>query len=81
MLLICAFLAIVLYGWWATVPGHHPSQFECGTRLLPVAATALVLIVLNVLPWSWGLRLPIIVALYGLLVANVCFVARVRDFS
>ena len=27
ILLVCASLPIVLYGWWAAVPGHHPSPF------------------------------------------------------
>lgn len=27
VLLLCSSLPIVLYGWWASVPGHHPSPF------------------------------------------------------
>ena len=105
-------LPIVLYGWWAAVPGHHPSPFEwtmtesawrltlqipllylgaflsglrpgrwLGTRLMPLVAAALVMALLSALPWSWPIGLTILVALYALLVANICLVARVRDFS
>jgi hypothetical protein len=108
----CACLSIMLYGWWAAIPGHHPSPFEwamtesawrlalempllylgaflsglrpgrwLGTRLLPLLAAALVVIVLNMVPWWWPLSLPIVVALCALLVANICFVARARDYA
>jgi hypothetical protein len=112
VLAVCLSLPIVLYGWWATVPGHHASPFEwsmtetawllavqmpllylgaflsglrpgrwLGTRLLPLAATALVVVLLNILPWWWFLGLPVVVALDVVLIANVCLVARVRDYS
>jgi hypothetical protein len=112
VLLLCACLPIVLYAWWAAVPGHHPGPFEwamtesvwrltlqmpvlylgaflsglrpgrwLGTRLLPLIAAALLVVVVNMLPWSWPIGLTIMVTLYALLVANICLVARVRDFS
>ena len=28
VLVLCACLPITLYGWWASVPNHHPSPFE-----------------------------------------------------
>jgi len=111
----CASLPILLYAWWALVPGHHPGPFEWsitgstwqlmflmlllylgaflsglrlgrwfGTRLLPLIGSLLILVLLNdTLPqrsW-WHLGFPLILALYGLLIANICFVARVRDYA
>ncbi len=112
VLLLCASLPIVLYSWWAAVPGHHPSPFAWsmagpawriaflmpllylgaflsglrparwfGTRLLPLFASAGFLTLLNTLPWWWLLGFPLAILLYGLLVANVCFVAQVRDYA
>jgi hypothetical protein len=112
VLLLSGSLPIVLYAWWAAVPGHHPSPFEWsmtgrawrlvflmpllylgaflsglrparwfGTRLLPRAAAVLFLVLLNVLPSWWTLSFPPAVLLYGLLMANVCFVARTRDYA
>lgn len=109
---VCLSLPIVVYGWWAGVPGHHASPFEwsmtesawrlavqmpllylgaflsglrpgrwLGTRLLPLAATALLVMVLNILPWRWSPGLALVIALCAMLIADVCFVARVRDFS
>ena len=28
VLVLCSTLPVVLYGWWAAVPGHHPSPFD-----------------------------------------------------
>jgi hypothetical protein len=112
VLFVCLSLPIMLYGWWAAVPGHHPSPFEwsmtesawrlalqmpllylgaflsglrparwLGSRLLPLVAAAVAVVVLNVLPWWWPLGLPLVVVLNAVAVANVCFVARVRDYS
>jgi hypothetical protein len=112
VLLLCAGLPVVLYGWWAAVPGHHPSPFAWemtgpvwrlallmpllylgaflsglrparwfGTRLLPLVAAVVLLVLLNMLPGWWPLGFPLLAAPYGLLVANVCFVARVRDYA
>jgi hypothetical protein len=114
VLLACAGLPIVLYAWWASVPGHHPSPFEWsmtepawrmallmpllylgaflsglwparwfGTRLLPlVASTVFLALLIWEIQWSWwAVGFPVTVVLYGLLVANTCFVARVRDYA
>ncbi len=113
--LLCASLPILLYAWWASLPGHHAGPFEWsmtgsawrtmfltlllylgtflsglrparwfGTRLLPLIAALLILLVIdNALPargW-WYLGFPLTLALYGLLIANICFVARVRDYA
>jgi hypothetical protein len=112
VLLMCASLPIVLYGWWAAVPGHHPSPFAWsmtgpawrltflmpllylgaflsglrparwfGTRLLPLIGVGVLLVLLVLLPWWWALGFPLTVLLYGVVVANVCFVAQVRDYA
>jgi len=112
VLVVCASVPVVLYTWWAAVPGHHPSPFAwsmtgeawrlvflmpllylgaflsgirparwLGTRLLPLAAALLFLVLLSVIPYWWLLGLPLALVLYLLLVANVCFVARVRDYA
>jgi hypothetical protein len=63
----------------AFLSGLRPARWF-GTRLLPLAASAGFLILLDSLPW-WSLGFPLAVLLYGLLVANICFVARVRDYA
>jgi hypothetical protein len=111
VLLACAAVPIVLYAWWAAVPGHHAGPFSwsmtgdawqltflmpllylgaflsglrparwLGTRLLPLVAVVLFLLLLDWLPW-WSAGFPLALALYGLLVASICFVARVRDYA
>jgi hypothetical protein len=112
VLLLGASLPIVLYAWWAAVPGNHPSPFDWsmtgqawrttflipllylgaflsglrparwfGTRLLPLVATAMLLLLLDELPSWWSLSFPLAVVLYGLLAANIFFVARTRDYA
>lgn len=112
VLLICGAVPIVLYAWWAAVPGHHPSPFEwsmtgqswrlwlamplvylaaflcglrparwVGTRLLPLATSGLLVAFLVLVPWWWTVGLPAALAAYVVLAANVCYVARVRDYS
>lgn len=110
-LLLGASLPIVLYAWWAAIPGHHPSPFAWsmanpawlltflmplvylgaflsglrparwfGTRLLPLAGSVGYVVLLDNLPW-WSIGVPLAVVLYGLVVANVCYVARARDYA
>jgi hypothetical protein len=111
VLVFCAGVPIVIYAWWAAIPGHHASPFEWsmastawrmiplglllyvgsflsgirpgrwfGTRLLPlVAAVVLVIAICNLPSWSVGLSLAM--TLGGLMVVNVCWVARVRDYA
>lgn len=112
ILLGCASLPIVLYGWWAAIPGHHPSPFEWwmtglawgltflllplylgaflsglrparwfGTRLLPLIGAPLLLIFLFQLPIWEPIAFLLPLVLSGLLIANICFVARVRDYA
>jgi hypothetical protein len=110
--LLCASVPILLYAWWASVPGHHHSPFFWsmtgpawqlwflmpllylgmflsglrparwwGTRLLPLVASVLFVFLLEVVQWWWFLGFPVAVILYVLLVANVCYVAQVRDYA
>ena len=51
-----------------------------GTRLFPLVASALFLMVVANLPW-WFVGLPLGVALEVLLGLSVCHVARVRDYA
>jgi hypothetical protein len=112
VLLACAALPILLYGWWAAIPGHHPGPFAwsmtaaawrmmllmpllylgaflsglrparwLGTRLLPLAGMAALVVGLVMLPWWWAVGLPLTLVLAALLVTNICFVARVRDYA
>jgi hypothetical protein len=109
---VCASLPILLYGWWAAIPGHQPGPFVWsmtasawqvtlttgllylgaflsgirpahwfGTRLLPVVAAAIVVFFMGLLPWQWSIGLPITAIFYAILVATVCFVAKVRDYA
>jgi hypothetical protein len=110
--LACASVPILLYGWWASVPGNHASPFEWsmtapawhvalaypllyvgaflsglrparwfGTRLLPLAASAVLLYLLEFQPGRGVAALPVAAVSYALLAANVCHVARVRDYA
>ncbi|HEY7153502.1 MAG TPA: hypothetical protein VH575_06055 [Gemmataceae bacterium] len=112
ILLVCASLPIVLYAWWAAIPGHHPAPFEWsmtgwawrltflllllylgaflsglrparwfGTRLLPLIGALFVLAFLFELPSWWPIGFPLALMLCALLIVNVCFVARVRDYA
>jgi hypothetical protein len=74
-----AFLMPLLY-LGAFLSGLRPARWF-GTRLLPLVAAVVLLVLLDILPWWWSLGFPLAVLLYGLLVTNVCFVARVRDYA
>jgi hypothetical protein len=73
------FLMPLLY-LGAFLSGLRPGRWF-GTRLLPLVASVVFLVGLNVLPWWWPLAFPLAVVLCGLLAANVCFVAGVRDYA
>jgi ABC-type transport system involved in multi-copper enzyme maturation permease subunit len=112
--LLCASLPILLYTWWAFLPGHHTGPFEWsmtgaawrmtflmlllylgaflsglrsarwfGTRLLPLAGSVMLLVLGNTLPESkwWYLGFPLALALCAVLISNIFFVARVRDYA
>jgi hypothetical protein len=74
-----AFLMPLLY-FGAFLSGLRPARWF-GTRLLPLVAALTLLVVLCLLPWWWAATFPLAALLYGLLVANVCFVARARDYA
>jgi hypothetical protein len=73
------FLMPLLY-LGAFLSGLRPARWF-GTRLLPLVAALVLMIVLHNLPWWWAATFPLAALLYGLLVANVCYVARARDYA
>jgi hypothetical protein len=73
------FLLPLLY-LGAFLSGLRPARWF-GTRLLPLAATLVAFALLDATSWWWLVRLPLALVLYGLLVANICYVARVRDYA
>jgi ABC-type transport system involved in multi-copper enzyme maturation permease subunit len=64
----------------AFLSGLRPARWF-GTRLLPLVAAVVFLVVLTMLPWWWSLGFPLAMVLDGLLVTNIGFVARVRDYA
>jgi hypothetical protein len=112
LLAVCGGLPILLYAWWAAVPGHHAGPFWwsmtgpawrllfltplvyygafqsglrpvrwLGTRLLPLFASVVLLLILDSLPWWWLAGFPAALLAHGLFVSNICFVARERDYA
>jgi ABC-type transport system involved in multi-copper enzyme maturation permease subunit len=75
-------LMLVLY-LGAFLSGVRPSRWF-GTRLLPLAGALLIQVVLYTIQpaWKWWyFGFPLTLVLCGLLIANICFVARVRDYA
>jgi hypothetical protein len=83
--------AMTGFAWrlWFTMPliylgafltGLRPARWY-GTRLLPLVACATTVAGLMVLPWWWQVGLPATIVLYALLTANICAVARERDYA
>jgi hypothetical protein len=64
-----AFLSGLRPGWWF------------GSRLLPLAASALFALLLGWVPWWWLAGWPMTTVVCAVLVSNVCYVARVRDYA
>ncbi len=73
------FLMPLLY-LGAFLSGLRPARWF-GTRLLPLAASVALLVLVYSLPWWWYLRFPLALVLYALLAATVCHVARLRDYA
>jgi ABC-type transport system involved in multi-copper enzyme maturation permease subunit len=73
------FLMPLLY-LGAFLSGLRPARWF-GTRLLPLVAALVLLVLVGNLPWRWAATAPLAALLYGLLVANVCYVARARDYA
>jgi ABC-type transport system involved in multi-copper enzyme maturation permease subunit len=74
-----AFLMPLLY-LGAFLSGLRPARWF-GTRLLPLMGSVPSLVLLCAAPSWWLLGFPVALLLYFVLVSNVCFVARVRDYS
>lgn len=64
----------------AFLSGLRPARWF-GTRLLPLAASLVLLGLMISLPAWWRLGLPLTLVLCGLLAGNVCFVARMREYA
>jgi hypothetical protein len=64
----------------AFLSGLRPARWF-GTRLLPLVAAAALALLLGMLPWWWYVGLPLTALACGLLAANVCHVARVREYA
>lgn len=64
----------------AFLSGLRPARWF-GTRLLPLVAAVLVLVLLYWAPWWWTVGFPLALLLYALLAGNICFVGRVRDYA
>jgi hypothetical protein len=64
----------------AFLSGLRPGRWF-GTRLLPLVGCVVLLPALAGLPRWWLLNFPLGLTAYGLLAANVCFVARARDYA
>ncbi len=63
----------------AFLSGLRPARWF-GTRLLPLIASLALLIFMSMLR-GWFLVLPLSLGLCGLLIVDVCFVARARDYA
>jgi ABC-type transport system involved in multi-copper enzyme maturation permease subunit len=72
-------LSAPLFYLGAFLSGLRPARWY-GTRILPLLATVILGVALVTSPWLWLLVLPVLLAVYALLAANICFVARSRDF-
>ena len=74
---LCFMLPLVYFG--AFLSGLRPARWF-GTRLLPLAAAGFFVWFVMSIPW-WGPRWALAVCLYGLLTANIFYVARTRDYA
>ena len=64
----------------AFLSGLRPAHWF-GTRLLPLAATALAVVGVTMLPWKWSVGIPVAALLDAALIVCVCFVAGQRDYA
>jgi ABC-type transport system involved in multi-copper enzyme maturation permease subunit len=59
--------------------GIRPARW-IGTRLAPLAASGLLVAVIQFIPWWWVLGLAAVLLAGAVLTANILFVARTRDY-
>jgi hypothetical protein len=59
--------------------GIRPARW-IGTRLAPLAASGLLVGLIQLIPWWWVLGLAAVVLAVAVLTANILFVARTRDY-
>lgn len=73
--------AILILYLSAFLSGLRPARWY-GTRLLPLVAAGAFVLMVSVLPWSWpNVVRMVFVLLVVLLVTQILYVARTRDFS
>jgi ABC-type transport system involved in multi-copper enzyme maturation permease subunit len=73
-------LVVSLLYLGAFLSGLRPASWF-GTRLLPLAAAGLAILLLTTFAWRWRVGLPAVAFAYGVLVATVPYVARERDYA
>jgi hypothetical protein len=73
------FLLPLLY-LGAFLSGLRPGRWF-GTRLLPLIAALVAFVLLDMMSWWWLAGLPLSLVLYGMVAANVCYVAHNRDYA
>lgn len=73
------FLLPLLY-LGAFLSGLRPARWF-GTRLLPLVAAIVFLVLLNTMPWWWLAGVPLTLLLSTLLAATICFESQVRDYA
>jgi hypothetical protein len=73
------FLLPLLY-LGAFLSGLRPARWF-GTRLLPLVASLLCLVLLTTVSRWWSVGFPVSLLLYALLASNVLFVGHVRDYA
>jgi len=64
----------------AFLSGLRPGR-RFGTQLLPLVATTFPTSMMLTFPLPWLVVLPLLLMLYGALVTNICYVARMREYS
>jgi ABC-type transport system involved in multi-copper enzyme maturation permease subunit len=64
----------------AFLSGIRPARWF-GTRLLPLVAASVAVIVIYAMPWKWSLGIPAAALVDAVLIACVSFVAGQRDYA
>lgn len=74
-----AWLSIAALYFGAFLVGMRGARWF-GSRLFPLVAAGLLVVLIQVLPWWWPLGVASLLVLDGWLIASIVYVARVRDF-